>query len=171
MNIGNLQIKFIQKGYAKYIECKHVYGALDANLNALNEFKPRLMRMGAKHMNKPWLFTDHQRADLVTNEINGLNEYFKAYNELGICTEYIMAYEYLMFLIYYYDKPPMNLETLKLRPIDLIDTIDRILLGINDNEIPTMELAKSLVVSYQVNVDMWMNIWHYHGFQYPRIHE
>ena len=172
MNISNIQTKLMNNAFCKYSESKNNLSILEANLDALAEYKPRLMRMGARHMNKPWFFANQQNVDLVTNEIIWLNEYYKAYNAVGYCIEYIMAYEYLLFLIYHYSNPPENLETRMILPIDLVDTIDRIILDFdNQRNYPKLQLAESLVLSYHVDKDMWYPIWEQRGFQYPRIHE
>lgn len=172
MNISNIQTKFINNALSEYNACKNKLATLEANLDALAEYKPRIMRMGARHMNKPWFFANHQNVDLVTNEIIWLNEYYKAYNAVGYCLEYMMAYEYLMFLIHHHSNPPANLETRMIRPVDLVDTIDRIILEFGYWPVyPRLQLAESLVASYQVDLDIWRPIWEQRGFQYPRIHE
>jgi hypothetical protein len=168
---ANLVTQFIQLAYSKYICSDSEIRQYEEQLRALHEYKPRLMRMSATHMNRPWYFAERQNADYDTNIWDGLNEYYKAYNSLGYCIEYMIAYEYLMFMIFKYSNPPEDLKTLAIRPHDMVETIDRIMLDIDKFPHSSIELANALIVYYQVDVDRWTDIWRQRGFMYPRLHE
>lgn len=171
MNDSNLVAQFIQLAYSRYIISNSEIRELKEQLSGLLEYKPALMRMHATHMNRPWYFTERQNADYTTNIWNGLNEYYKVHNKLGCTIEYKMSYEYLMFMIYNYSHPPEDLKTLAIRPYDMIETIERILLDLPNFKCQILELASSLVAYYQVDADRWRDIWRRYEFVYPRIHE
>jgi hypothetical protein len=163
--------QFIQLAYSKYIRSDCEISKLEEQVRSLHEYKPALMRMNARHMNCPWYFTERQYADYTTNIWDGLNEYYKAHNNLGRAIEYKMAYEYLMFMIYKYSHPPKDLTTLAIRPYNMIETIERIILDLDGFKCQVLELSNALLNSYQVDDYKWEEVWRKHDFAYPRIYE